>query len=428
MKPAISGGHAFRGLSLGAAVACGLCLLAGAIVSHGMDPRDPRDGRANLTLVVTSARDAGPGTLRDAIFAADRLSSRCHILIKVPRIVIESALPALINPRGIEIEASGETGTIDAGRQAQGPALEVKSPGSLLTGLHILHAHGYGILVDAPAAELASVTVADSKVGIMLAAGASGAIIRTSILEHDETGLMAEPAVRHVTLASDIFRLNTRAGLWFVAAASPHRGEGAVDPAAAGPLIRVLDTVFERNATGVVLANEAALLQKDRFIANQGAVNMLGGAARIENCEIRGSATDAVSVSSGRSVVLSRNLLVDNTATALIVRDSDIRIEANTFTRNGVGLVVIGGRGAFTPVVTDNQITQSRGDGIMLVGGALRLTGNRLLENHGAGLRPLDLVDGRETTKADPRLDRNTFRANTLDVAPTGIYRLSGAS
>ncbi|HEX5461160.1 MAG TPA: right-handed parallel beta-helix repeat-containing protein [Steroidobacteraceae bacterium] len=416
-----------RGLLLAATVACGLVLLAAAIASRAIDTHDPQDGRAAARLVVTSADDAGPGTLRDAILAADRLSTHCHIVIESPRIVIESGLPALINPHGIDIEALPRAGTIDAARAAKGPAIEIKSPRSSLAGLHVVHARDYGILVDAPGADLTSVTVTDSKVGILLSAGASGAIVRTSLLQHDDTGIIAEPDIRHITLASDIFRLNTRAGLWFVGAAKARRAARDA-PAQEEPLIRVIDTVFEKNATGVVLANEATLLRKDRFIDNGTALNVLGGAAGVEDCEIRGSQADAVSVSSGRSVVLAHNVLVDNRATALIVRDSEVRVESNTLSGNGLGLVLIGGPGDFTPLVKGNQIIGSRGDGITLIGGGLLLKKNRLLGNHGAGLRPLDLIQGQVRIKAAPRLDGNLFRANGLDIAPTRAYRLSGAS
>ncbi|HEX4267361.1 MAG TPA: right-handed parallel beta-helix repeat-containing protein [Steroidobacteraceae bacterium] len=413
-------------LTVGAVVACGLVTLGAAITSRTVHRDSPMNGHANAEFVVTSGRDAGPGSLRDAILAADRLSSRCHIVIKAPRIVIESALPALINPHGVELEAAAGAGTIDADREPTGSAIEVKGTGSILTGIHVLHAHGYGILIDSSAVQLVSVTVQDSKVGIMLGAGAFGAIIRASLLEHDETGVMAEPGIRQVTLASDIFRLNTRAGLWFVGAAAGPRGASAAAPT--DPLIRVLDTVFEKNATGVVLANEAGQLQKDHFIDNHAALTVLGGAARIDDSEISGSEADAVSVISGRSVVLDGNTLVDNKATALMVRDSDVSIETNTFARNGVGIVLIGGPGSFTPLVKGNRITDSRGDGIMLIGGTLRLEDNQLLENRGAALRPLDFVTGTTRLKADARSSGNVFHANGLDVAPTGIYRLKDGS
>ena len=129
-------------------------------------------------------------------------------------------------------------------------------------------------------------------------------------------------------------------------------------------------------------------------------------------------------MSAGRAVALEHNTLVDNKATALMVRDSDVSIDSNTLAHNGLGLVLIGGSGAFTPLVKGNQITNNDGDAIMLIGGAALLRKNELIGNHGAGLRPLDLVQGPNTLKAQPRLDHNVFHANGMDIAPTALYRL----
>ena len=147
-------------------------------------------------------------------------------------------------------------------------------------------------------------------------------------------------------------------------------------------------------------------MQKDRFIDNQSALTVLGGAAMVDHSEISGSEADAVSVISGRSVVLDGDTLADNKATALMVRDSDVSIETNTFARNGVGLVLIGGPGGFAPLVKGNRITDNRGDGIMLIGGTLLLEDNQLLGNRGVALRPLDFVQGSTTLQgrsAQPR-------------------------
>jgi hypothetical protein len=427
VKPISRAARPPLGLTAGALAACALVTLGAAVTSRAVHKHSLLDGHAEAEFVVTSPHDAGPGSLRDAFLAADRLSGRCHITIRVPRVVIESALPALINPHGVEVEAVDGAGTIDADREVKGAAIEVNGTGSILTGVHILHAHGYGIQVDSSGVQLVSVVVQDSSVGIVLGARAAGAVIRTSLLQHDETGVIAEPGIRHVTLASDIFRLNTHAGLWFVGTAAAGTG-GTADAPAGEPLLRVLDTIFEKNTTGVVLANEPSLLRKDRFIDNQTALTVLGGAATLDDNEISGSTADAVSVISGRSVMLHGNVLVDNRATALMARDSEVDVDTNTFARNGVGLVLIGGPGGFTPIVKGNHITDSRGDGIMLIGGALLLDDNQLLGNRGAALRPLDFVRGATRLPADPRSSGNLFHANGMDVAPTAVYRLKDGS
>jgi hypothetical protein len=416
-----------RGALLAAPVACGLVVLAAAVGFRSEGTNAIHAPSATVDLVVVSSHDAGPGTLRDAILADDRLSSRAHILIKARRVVVESRLPALINPHGVQIDAAPDAGTIDADHQAAGPTLEIDSPGTTLRGLHIINARVCGVMVNAPGAQLESLTVRDSKVGIMVNAGSPGTSIRTSLLEHDETGLLAEAGAREVSLLSDIFRLNSRAGFWFVGAAEARSADPDREPQA-NPRIRVVDGVFEKNATGAVLANRLAVFERDRFIANrEGAVTLLGGTVRVEDSEIRGSGGAAISVTSGRSVVLARNVLIDNAAAALMVRDSDILIEGNTFRHNALGIVSISSRAQFTPVIKDNLITQTTADAITLIGGASLLQHNQVLQNRGAGLRPLDLVQGRARLKVDPRLDANVFRGNGVDVVQTSVYKLSGA-
>jgi Right handed beta helix region len=417
-----------RSIALGAPVACGLAILA-AIVgvrSQGTNATAAKPGAVDL--VVVSSHDAGPGTLRDAILAADRLSSPARIVIKAKLVVVESRLPPLINPRGVQIDAAPDAGTIDADHQATGPTLEVDSAGSTLRGLHIIRAHVCGIMINAPGVQLDSLTVKDSKVGIMVNAGGPGTIVRTSLLEHDETGLLAEAGVRDVSLVSDIFRLNTRAGFWFVGATDTRGADPGHDEAGANVRVRIIDGVFEKNAIGAVLANRLSVFEKDRFIGNRdGALTILGGAARVEDSEIRGSGGAAISVTSGRSVVLARNMLVDNASAALMIRDSEILIESNTLRHNGLGIVLISSRASFTPVIKDNLITQTTADAIMLIGGASLLQHNQVIKNGGAGLRPLDIVEGKAKFKVEPRLDANVFRGNRVDVVETGVYRLSGA-
>jgi len=402
-----------------------MAILAVAVGFRGENTAAIPGRTATVDLVVVSWHDAGPGTLRDAILAADRLTSPAHIVVKSKRVILESRLPALLNPHGVQLDATPDAGTIDADHQAAGPTLEIDSPHATLRGLRVINAHVCGVMVNAPGAQIESLTVNDSKIGIMVNANSPGTSIRATLLERDETGMLVEAGARDVSLVRDIFVLNTRAGLWFVGAAEAQSADSGRHGDTKAR-IQVLEGVFEKNATGAVLANRLAVFEKDRFIANRAAVTILGGAARVEDSEIRGSSGAAISVTSGRSVVLARNVLIDNAAAALMIRDSEILIEGNTFRHNGLGIVSIGSRASFTPVIRDNLITQTSADAITLIGGASLLQHNQILQNRGAGLRPLDLVRGDTRLKVAPRLDANVFRGNGVDVVQTSVYRLSG--
>jgi hypothetical protein len=408
-------------LSAGAAIAA--CLVLMGLVVHRYSPtaHGASSSLAAPDFVVSSTRDAGPGTLRDAILAADRLSTRARILITAQHILTESALPAFVNPRGVDVEVATGAGTIDAARQETGTILQINSPTSVITGLTVIHAHGFGIMVNAPGVRLESVTVSDSKVGVLVGSGAADCIIRAA-LEGDETGVLAEPDIHHLMILGSIFRANSRAGFWLVGPVAAH-GRVVADEAKA----RIADSVFERNTSGVVVANQLIWVQKSRFIGNrESAMLVLGGGARLEDSEIHDTGGTAVSVIAGNGVLLARNRIFDNVATAISVRDSDVTVAGNTLTHNGLGIVSIVTQAQFVPLITDNVVTATIADAVTVIGGAPRLQRNTLTGSHGAALRPFDLVNGAGGLKATPRLEANVLKDNRIDTAVTGSYTLSG--
>jgi Right handed beta helix region len=415
-------------LPLGASIALGLVVVAAAISLSGLGRRFDLLKAAEPPLVVASSRDDGPGTLRDAILAADRLSSHAHIVITAKRIALDSPLPVLVNPRGVQIDAHAHDGLIDAAHQATGPTLQINSPFTEIKGLHITDAPVSGIVVNAPGARLDGVQIADSKAGILIYPTARGTIVENSVLQHDQIGIAVSPGVEHIALLNSVFRRNTRAGLWYVGPPARVGGTRITrTPSVTEAGLRVVDSVFEKNAEGAVLANQSAQLQRTRFLdSGDTAILIMGGSVGIQSAEIRGSGGPAVSVSSGAHVQIAHSTLIDNASSAIMARDSDLIVEGNTLEHNGLGIVSIGG-GSFTPVIRDNLITGSTGDAITLIGGPMLIEHNRLLQNHGAALRPFDFVQRQIRFDAAPKLDGNTFRANGLDVAPTTTYTLRSA-
>src|SRR5436305_199138 len=76
------------------AISISLPLLAAVVALRSPDANGTPAPAAAAELVVSSARDAGPQTLRDAILAADRLSGHAHILVRAKLIALDSPLPA----------------------------------------------------------------------------------------------------------------------------------------------------------------------------------------------------------------------------------------------------------------------------------------------------------------------------------------------
>jgi hypothetical protein len=414
-------------LRVGIAISVSLVLLGVVITLRHPGAYGAPAKATAADFVVSSARDAGPQTLRDAILAADRLSSHARILITAKLITLDTALPPLVNPRGVDLEAAADSGTLDAAHQPSGVVLQINSPRSTLKGLHIVKAHGTAILVNAPGVQLESVVIGDSKAGILVDAAAPGCAIRSSTFERNETGVIAETGVRDLTVLAGVFRDNTRAAVWSVAA--PDKGAPApksnTDSNAPQEPVRISDGVFERNASGVVIANQPVLLHKNRFLGNHdSAVLILSGAARVEDSEIRDSGGTALSVTAGRAVHIIRNTLADNPKIAIMVRDSDVTIEGNTLSHNGSGIVSILFQGSLSPQIRNNQITGTTGDGITVIGGAPRLEHNQVLDGAGAGLRLLDVVQPNGGLKATPTLEANVFRGNKLDAPVHGVYKM----
>jgi hypothetical protein len=408
-------------------VLAALLLVGGLIAGGNLDARLlPPNQQPTAEFVVTSSRDAGPGSLRDAILAADRVSTSAHITIKTARIELDSALPALVNAKGVAIEAAQDSGWIDANHQPAGVVLQVHSAQSSLKGLHIVNAHDTGIAISAPGVQLSACSVSDSKVAVLLNSAANGSHIDSSVLEHNETALLVEPGTRDITVVGTTFRNNSRAGFWFVGPAVT--GNQSSD-SNAHVQAHLVDDVFEKNTSGLVLANQPTWVQKSHFVGSlESAVVILGGSARLEDNEIRESKGTAVSVTGAGDVLFSHNTLSDNAAAALIIRDSAITVQSNTLLNNKIGIVAIVRKGTVAAVLKDNLISKTGADAITLIGGSSILQRNQITDSAGAAVRELDLVEAQNTMKVTPRLEANTFKNNGVDVPAVGIYKLGPGS
>jgi hypothetical protein len=375
--------------------------------------------------VVTSAEDAGPGTLRDAILAADRLSTRGHIVVSVKRVRLDTALPALINPHGVDLEASPGGGTIDGGNQATSGVLQINSPSSSIVGVHIVNARSSGFIINAAGVHLSSVTVSDSKIGVLINPSGVDAIIRASAFEHDDTGIVAAPSLRSLTILSTSFRGNHRAGFWFVGEPEKPEPHSRSAEQRAPARAQLTDATFQGNAEGVV-TNQSIAVMRSHFVDNtDAAVLLLGGSARVELNDIRGSGGTGVSIAPRTEALVTGNLLSDNRSTAILVRDSNASIEHNTLNRNASGVVTVTTTQAMlSPVLEDNVVTRTTGDAITVIGGSCVLRRNQIVANGGAGIRSLDFEQGNVKIAATPRLEANQVKGNGVDLPAVGVYKM----
>src|SRR5437660_9171159 len=112
MLPGVRMPHNRRNLlALGAVALLGLL----AVMQYWVASRRPLSPELSAAqeLQVISDADRGPGSLREAIFTADSAHQRVRILLRVSRIVLQSPLPPLVNPRRVIIESAGNHPEID---------------------------------------------------------------------------------------------------------------------------------------------------------------------------------------------------------------------------------------------------------------------------------------------------------------------------
>src|SRR5207302_1190574 len=334
------------------AISFSLLLLAAVVTLRNPDANGAPARAAAPELVVSSARDAGPQTLRDAILAADRLSGRAHILVTAKLIALATPLPALINPRGVDIEAAADSGTLDADHLASVVVLQINSPGSTLKGLHIVHAHGTAILVNAADVQLDSVIIGDSKAGILVNAAARGCTIRASTFERDETGVIAETGVRDLTVSGGVFRDNTRAGIWSVAAAG--KGGTALS-VTAGKSVHLTHNTLANNPKVAIMMSDSDVTVENNTLSHNGfgIVSILTQGSltpQIRGNLITGTTGDGITVIGG-SPRLERNQVLDSHSAGLRLLDvvqpngglkATPILEANVFKGNGLDQPVHG--------------------------------------------------------------------------------------
>src|SRR6185503_18304774 len=96
-----------------------LCVLTGLVVALWLYPwlDEHRYQRLSTSpgaeLLVTSAANNGPGSLREALFAAIRSDAPASIVLRANELSITTPLPPLVTRSTIRIRSDGEPRTIE---------------------------------------------------------------------------------------------------------------------------------------------------------------------------------------------------------------------------------------------------------------------------------------------------------------------------
>jgi nitrous oxidase accessory protein NosD len=372
-------------------------------------PVSPERAAGNV-FHVTSGEDAGPGSLRESIFAADRTAGRARIVIDVPRIVLGTPLPPLVNPAGIVIAAARRHAVLDASALTGGPVLDLAAPDCVIIGLRIERALDQAILVRKGGARLRDVAITDSGVGVHQLDGANDLVVNDSTFARNVVGVHVAAGGAPVKLLDNQFQHHRRAAIWAVASTTP--------PPQQPNGLDIARNRFNADAQSVVLYNTQGRVEANVFEnATDAAVHVTGTRVVIKGNRMRAGRAFGVRAERIQHGVISNNEIDHNCSGGVIVRDShDTEVTFNRIYSNGFGMILVSGRSVSPNTVADNLVTQQAEDGLYVIGGSPVIRQNRLLQNRKAGLRLSSLpARDRQRTPPQPLLDANVLNGNGTD-------------
>jgi parallel beta-helix repeat protein len=373
----------------------------------------PSELSADRTIAVISSRDSGPGTLREAIFTAARSPERLRIEIRPRRIELLSPLPAIVNPRGVVLDAERSGSRIDARGVGEVPVLDVAAPNSVIAGLAIDHSGAQGIQIRAPGALLKNVELIDCAEGVRLAVSSSGAIVEDSRFRQNGTGIVLADAF-DATIRRNKFSGQDQAGIWAVS-------EDARERASA---IQILSNEFESDRIGVVAINVPVLIQRNEFRRErESALYLMGRGAVVRQNRVREGPSIGILADATDGVIVEGNELDRNGVGMLLRSSRNSLTRENRIHSNAYGVAVVFGDAASSNLLAENLVTSQTYDGFYVVGASPLLRRNVVVRNQKAALRILDFVPLKgATVAAAPLLRANRFEANLMDQPVKGVY------
>jgi Right handed beta helix region len=401
---------------IGAAVAVLVALGILAALGFWYQSQQAATGRptaGDLAVSVTSSDDRGPGTLREALFVVASAPGKAIISVKVRRVAIQTPLPPLVNPHGVQIVAQQPGTEIDARALTDGPLFDVAGANHSIEGLVLRNCSGPAVLLRAANFRLRSSTVDSCDVGVDVAENASDVLLERNRFSNDRIGVRFASSSRNAVLVGNEFKGNKDAGVWAV------RGE-----ADRGPPISVRDNHFSGGRAGVVAGNIAIAVEGNDFAdAAEAAIHIIGAGAVVRSNHVTGGPAMGVIAENARQAIIDGNELEHLNAYGIMVRDSaDTLVRTNRVHNCGYGLAFVLGdpRGPSTAV--ENTIIEPQFNGIDVIGDSPILRRNQVLRPHAFALHVTDFQqpDGRKVP-SHPFLEGNNFRADGTLVAAGGV-------
>lgn len=376
--------------------------------------------RAADRFLVTNGADGGTGSLREAIFLADRVDGRVRIVIDTPVITLTSPLPPIINAAGIAIEAARDPARIDASRLVAGPVLDVASPGTTISGIAIVGAPAQAVLLRMSGARLTRTRMEHNSVGVFVMDGVTDLAVADSDFEDNGVGIQLGGGTADVRLRNNRFRRHGKAAIWSVAP-TPAAGFGLNGVDIAG-------NDFDGDDTSIVLINTAARVDRNTFAnARIAAVLVRGSAVTVRGNRMRSGLGFGINADALDHGVIAGNEINHHCGGGILLRETRAtQVSSNRVYSNGYGIVMFLGRAGSPNTVVDNIVMRNALDGVHIIGASPVIRKNRLLDNQGSGLRLSSLlVKGKRSVESRPLVDANVLSGNRTDVPTVDEFQTS---
>ncbi len=389
--------------------AVGVFVLLGAVVAlgHWYETQRPRAQPLRPTekavlVHVTNAGDRGPGTLREALFVVATATGPTSISIEVPKINLETALPAFVNGHGIRLLGQASGVQIDAQALGAGPVLDISGPNTSIDGVVIRNCPGAAILVRAVRFRLSASTIDSCDVGVEVAENASDTLLERNHFVKDRLGVRFGAAGHNSAVANNEFAKNKDAGIWAVRGA----------PDSHDDVIGIHDNKFTEDGIGIVAGNISVLVERNDFInAREADVHLVGAGAVIRANRINGGASMGIVAENARGAIIDDNELEGLTAYGVMVRgSSNTLVRANRLHNCGYGIAFVLGDGRGVSTAVGNTIIEPKFNGIDVIGDSPILRRNQVLRAHAFPLHVEDFqAPNGKKVLSQPFLENNNF-------------------
>lgn len=366
---------------------------------------------------VTSKEDGGPGSLREAIFAAARNSGKTLIKIKVNEIILKTPLPPLVNAQGIDIDAEGSHTVIDAKLLPEVPVLDISTPGTHILNLQIKNAAGQAILVRELGARIKGVSLFNCREGVYLVDDVQDLVIEQSRFEDNGTGIHLQPGVSRVIAKNNVFSRQKKASIWAVSP-KPRAADTYID-------VTVRGNSFSKDFQSIVLIHAQGEIMNNVFEeAEEAAVYLVGSRSMAKSNRVSNGQRFGFSIDSSSGLVIEENEIDHNAGGGILLQSSNgVNIKRNKLYNNGYGVAVLFGSSANPNTIADNLLLQQKQDGLYIVGGSPILRNNVIRQSGKAGMRILTYVKSNgESITPHPLLEGNDLTENADGNLAQGSY------